>query len=652
MNVRSIRWSLLVVLLTAGVSRLFGQATGDVTLFGSLDPRTGNNSSCWGYVTPDGREYALLGAQSGTSIIDINGLPLREVGFISGPSSTWRELKTWSHYAYVVSEGGGGVQIIDLSKPDSARLVRSFNHTDGTKNTLRSHAITIADGYMYLSGCANWSPGGVLIFSLAIPDSPSFVGQFQPEYIHDCYVRNDTLYGAAIYSGGGMHVVNVSNKSVPQAITKITYTGSGTHNAWATVNGKYAYTTDEIGTTTRNMKIWDIGDLPSWRPAGTFTPRPGNTIHNVHGRGNYAYISHYGSWMIVADIHNDTIPIERGSYRTSSSGLNWGVYPYFPSGKWISSDQQNGLFVATFADLLPRTRAPLMSPADEEILDTVSVEFQWHSAANRAEDPHWYKLHVFGPGLDTLIRSSDTTILFTNTASLQLDEPYRWHVWIEDEYTRVSSADTFQFVISLNAPLLATDVDSLDFGMNLVDSTSTLSITVSNTGLGPLTIDSVRSSNGVFMPEVTGSVVIPPDSDHTFHVSFTPDDSITYHETLTVFSNSVFHPQKEIMLTGRGAVLVGIQENRADVGSFSLDQNYPNPFNPSTVIRFSLPTAGYVTLKVFSVLGEEVATLVNGPTEPGNHEISWNAAGLPSGVYVYRLSAGHYSSSKKLLFLK
>ena len=72
--------------------------------------------------------------------------------------------------------------------------------------------------------------------------------------------------------------------------------------------------------------------------------------------------------------------------------------------------------------------------------------------------------------------------------------------------------------------------------------------------------------------------------------------------------------------------------------NFALEQNYPNPFNPSTKINFSVAQAGHVTLKVFNLLGTEVASLVNEQKDAGAFSVSWNAAGLPSGMYLYRLS--------------
>ena len=85
---------------------------------------------------------------------------------------------------------------------------------------------------------------------------------------------------------------------------------------------------------------------------------------------------------------------------------------------------------------------------------------------------------------------------------------------------------------------------------------------------------------------------------------------------------------------------------------FVLNQNYPNPFNPSTEIRYQTPEVSRVTLKVFDVLGREVATLVNEVKEPGGYSITWNAIDLPSGVYFYRLTAGNFSATKKLVLLK
>jgi hypothetical protein len=85
---------------------------------------------------------------------------------------------------------------------------------------------------------------------------------------------------------------------------------------------------------------------------------------------------------------------------------------------------------------------------------------------------------------------------------------------------------------------------------------------------------------------------------------------------------------------------------------FMLKQNYPNPFNPSTTISYQLRTQSYVTLKVFDVLGREVATLVNSVEQPGNKSVNFNAGNLESGVYYYRLQAGNFIETKKFVLLR
>ncbi len=96
---------------------------------------------------------------------------------------------------------------------------------------------------------------------------------------------------------------------------------------------------------------------------------------------------------------------------------------------------------------------------------------------------------------------------------------------------------------------------------------------------------------------------------------------------------------------------VGEEETTKPI-SFDLQQNYPNPFNPVTNIKYSIPETGYVTLKVYDIMGQEVSTLINTQMNSGNYEYNFNASKLASGVYFYTLKAGKYSETRKLILLK
>lgn len=85
---------------------------------------------------------------------------------------------------------------------------------------------------------------------------------------------------------------------------------------------------------------------------------------------------------------------------------------------------------------------------------------------------------------------------------------------------------------------------------------------------------------------------------------------------------------------------------------FELYNNYPNPFNPATTIDYSVPKSSLVTIKIYDVLGREVKTLVNGEKIPGNYSVIFNDSNLPSGIYFYRMQAGSFVSTKKMILLK
>ncbi len=114
----------------------------------------------------------------------------------------------------------------------------------------------------------------------------------------------------------------------------------------------------------------------------------------------------------------------------------------------------------------------------------------------------------------------------------------------------------------------------------------------------------------------------------------------------------LYYRLKQVDLDGSYKYSQIVEVNISNPVSFALNQNYPNPFNPSTTISYSVPEKSFVTLKVYDVLGNEVASLVNSQTEAGEHSVNFNASNLSSGVYYYQITAGNNVATKKLMLLK
>ncbi|MBI9070073.1 MAG: Ig-like domain-containing protein [Melioribacteraceae bacterium] len=141
-------------------------------------------------------------------------------------------------------------------------------------------------------------------------------------------------------------------------------------------------------------------------------------------------------------------------------------------------------------------------------------------------------------------------------------------------------------------------------------------------------------------------------------ISFTPSNSLDEGKTYSIilkdgitdtYGNS-FGDSVKIVFTTES--ITGTEEDNSLINKFYLEQNYPNPFNPTTVISYQLPSNSFVSLAVFDILGNKIATLVNGNKASGKHKVSWDASGLSSGIYIYQLSSGAFLETKKMILQK
>lgn len=299
-----------------------------------------------GYVAPNGREYALLGARSGTAIVDCTD-PANPVerGFIPGANSQWRELQTYQQYCYVVTEAAGGFQVISLQNPDAPVLVR----TVGASYFNNCHTITVdlGTGRVYCNG----TNAGTVVFDASVdPSNPTFVGYAttsgQSNYLHDLHVSNGFGYASMIYNGQ-LRIWDVTTFP-PTTLSNVTTPSSFTHNAWPNANHTIVATTDErVGSV---VKFYDITNKSNPVPLGQYTVNPATIPHNAYIIGNLCHVSWYTEGYVCIDFTDPNNPIRVAQYDTSAytggtfNGC-WGVYPFQPSGNIYLMDIETGLYI-------------------------------------------------------------------------------------------------------------------------------------------------------------------------------------------------------------------------------------------------------------------------------------------------------------------
>ncbi len=300
----------------------------------------------------NGQEYALVGGSQGLIIVNItNPAAPQQIVQIPGPNNLWKEIKVYSHYAYVTSEGGQGLQIVDLSGLPSANLTSHFYTGDGAiaGQLEKIHAlhIDVTKGFVYLYGGGLLQGGAKVLDLNPDPYNPHYVGSFtQLGYIHDGYVDNDTMYACHINSGI-MSIVDMADKTNPVLLGSVETPGKFTHNSWMTSDRKHVLTTDE--TTPSFLTSYDVSDPSDIRELDRISPNDGygTYVHNTHIINDYAVTSWYTSGVLIVDAHRPQNLITVAQYDTyAGNNLEfegcWGAFPYFPSGTVIASDIDPG----------------------------------------------------------------------------------------------------------------------------------------------------------------------------------------------------------------------------------------------------------------------------------------------------------------------
>jgi len=314
-------------------------------------------SSCWGMAI-NGHEYAIAGGAQNVLVLEVTD-PTKPVlaGKFRGTATTIREFKSYKNRLYAVAGGGNeGLMIIDFSKaPDTIKRVYYSNEFFNYSHTITLDTLA---GRIYLNGGDAASNGVTILDISKNPDKPTLIGNvpLPGGYVHDAYVRKDTLYVSSGYEG--YYIFDMHDPLAPVELAKMS-TGGYNHNSWLTAKGDFAYYTEEIpaGQPVRIVDLRKLkeGDIES---AGTILNRgiPGGPSapipHNLYIKDNWLFVSQYEDGLLLYDISNPLQPALLDRYDSHPENIqyngyygNWGSYPWLPSGNIVTTDMQNGIFM-------------------------------------------------------------------------------------------------------------------------------------------------------------------------------------------------------------------------------------------------------------------------------------------------------------------
>lgn len=360
------------------------------TDFPGASNHTSGSNDLWSYVSPSGREYVFYGLWSGTGFVEVTD-PTNPViiEYLDGPDSVWRDIRTHLEHAFIVSQEGFGIQVVDLTQIDSGVVTLVNTETFGASlHVSHNIALNPASGYAYLM-ITDYFDGqdnvrGLVAIDVSDPGNLSIAGSWNDVGIHDVqvisydsgpYAGREIAFGSAEQSG--FYVIDVTDKGNMFTRSFSPYPDMEyAHQGGLTEDLRYFLLGDELDeledpdvdfTTTH---VFDVQNLDGVFWATSFTSALPCINHNMFVRGNFVFQANYEGGLRIFDISDPLNALEVGSYDTyperdgrdfSFNGA-WGVDVWLPSGTVAVSDRNHGLF------LLDASEATNVFPARIELV--------------------------------------------------------------------------------------------------------------------------------------------------------------------------------------------------------------------------------------------------------------------------------------------
>ncbi len=315
----------------------------NVTVLGRWTKSGVDFADVWGFATAGGREVAILLRTDGTSFIETTD-PLNpvELKFIPGTHDSHRSCKTWQGYAYLVTEGSGGMQIVDIKDPDDIQLITTWG------GHLWSHShnvfIDVTAGLAFACGTDN----GMVVVDVNDPLNPVHITNYS-SYVHDGYAANGMAH-LALISEGTYRILDISNLPALVELDSISTPARGCHTTWVDPLDTLCITCDEKGAQG-HMAVYDITDPTNISLLSEFEAPTSASIHNAYPVGDTVHASWYQQGYVACNISEPTRPRYLGSKDFGDDRI-WGVYPFQPSGTIYLSSIRYGLIVVRLDALI------------------------------------------------------------------------------------------------------------------------------------------------------------------------------------------------------------------------------------------------------------------------------------------------------------
>lgn len=590
------------------------------TLISVTNPESGVNASgdkysgCWGwYQQNKNKEYAIACSKSGTYWVDVTNPAIPVIsafrtGSITG--ATWREVKTYQNYCYVISDDGGSgansFQIFDMQYlPDSVSKVY-----DSQTLIRRAHALWIDGNKLYVTAVRQGGNtfSSMNVYSLANPTLPTLIRKLDQDYpfinyVHDAFVRNDTVYASCGYQG--LYVFKLTSTNNFSMLGSLTsYQGSGyNHSSALTPDGRTLVFTDEVPAGLP-IKVSDVANLSNIQVLATTNQYTATTPHNPFMVSNqYCFVSSYKDGLQLFDISNPSSPTlagyfdtypqgggNTGNYGNNDYAGQWGAYPFFPSKNIFALDMSNGIFMlktSLYMNIEAAFTVPYNNCAGRLIVPvnntTGAMNYSWTSSA----------------GILTGSASANPTLSLTSAGI----------------YTLTMTATNQYTVTTLSQTLAVQNLSAVVISTNSACQNC-------STGIAKV----IPSS--VFAPYTY--TWFPSGGNAPVAANLTPG---CYSVTVANTSGC-----KVVASTCINVLINGIENSIEGEANISV---YPNP--ASVELNILYPGTNF-SLRLLNILGQTVKE-----QKSSDDRAAINISDLPAGIYSLNLQTGKNELQKKII---